>query len=141
MFLHITNSLLILFAFVAIFVTHNSSSRFRDAYVLFRTSLSSSSNDSDSSFRYNIGTFDLETWACDLRSARGADMARDDYAQQCSIEVAGRALMVPLAAVAWCIAGIAVWGLVGGGRRGPDGERVKSRDVGLDMERLDEGAW
>jgi hypothetical protein len=127
MFLHITNSLLILFAFVAIFVTHNSSSRFRDAYVLFRTSLSSSSNDSDSS--------------CDLRSARGADMVRDDYAQQCSIEVAGRALMVPLAAVAWCIAGIAVWGLVGGGRRGPDGERVKSRDVGLDMERLDEGAW
>ena len=148
MFLHITNSLLILFAFVAISVTHTSSSHFRDAYVLFRTSLSSSfpsssflsSNDTDSSFRYNIGTFDLETWACDLRSARGADMVREDYARQCKIEVAGRALMVPLAVVAWCVTGSAVWGLVGGGRRGPDGERVKSGDVGLDMERLEEGA-
>jgi hypothetical protein len=91
---------------------------------------------SDKVFRYNIGTFDLETWSCELKDVRGVGMVRDDYAQQCAIEVAGRAIMIPFVLLAWLVAGIAVWGLVGGGRRGPDGERVKTEDIGLEMGKM-----
>jgi hypothetical protein len=90
----------------------------------------------DNFFRYSIGTFDLETWACELKDVRGAIMVKDDYSKQCEIELAGRATMIPFVLVAWLVAGISIWGLVGGGRRGPDGERVKTQDVGLEMGKM-----
>jgi hypothetical protein len=73
MFVHLMNSILVLFALVSIYVTHKSSSRFRDGYVNFRTSFmnDTSPNDpTDNFFRYNIGTFDLETWSCELKDVR-----------------------------------------------------------------------
>lgn len=138
MFLHITNGVLVLFALVSIYVTRKSTSHFRDGYVNFRASRMNDNNSAmdDNFFRYNIGTFDLETWACELKDVRGAIMVKDDYSKQCDIELAGRATMIPFVLVAWLVAGISIWGLVGGGRRGPDGERVKTQDVGLEMGKL-----
>ncbi|KAF2833453.1 hypothetical protein CC86DRAFT_278073 [Ophiobolus disseminans] len=138
MFLHLTNGILILFALVSISVTRKSTSHFRDGYANFRASRMNDSNStaSDNFFRYNIGTFDLETWACELKDVRGARMVQGDYKMQCITEVAGRAIMIPFMVLAWLVAGIAIWGLVGGGRRGPDGERVKTEDVGLEMGKM-----
>jgi len=138
MFLHITNAILILFALVSIYVTRKSTSHFIDGYVNFRASRMNGNNltSSDSFFQYNIGTFDLEAWSCELKAARGVGMVRDDYTKQCAIEVSGRAIMIPLVTFAWLVTGIAVWSLVGGGRRGPDGERVKTEDVGLEMGKM-----
>ena len=45
---------------------------------------------------YDRGTFDLETWSCELASKPGAEAAREDYASQCQIEESGRWMMVPL---------------------------------------------
>jgi hypothetical protein len=63
-------------------------------------------------------------------------MVQSDYGKQCSIEVAGRAIMIPFLIMAWTVAGVGIWGLVGGGRRGPDGERVKTEDVGFEMGKI-----
>lgn len=149
MFLHIMSAILVLFALVSIYVTHRSTSHFRDGYVNFRASQFDSNNSTSSRttasldnnsdpefFRYNIGTFDLETWACELKDVRGAAMVQSDYARQCYIELAGRAVMIPFVVLAWIVAGTGIWGLVGGGRRGPDGERVKTEDVGLEMGKM-----
>jgi hypothetical protein len=139
MFVHIMNSILVLFALVSIYVTHRSTSHFRDGYVNFRASRMNDGNSTDETtdfFRYNIGTFDLETWSCELMNVRGAAMVHADYAKQCYIEVAGRAIMIPFVIIAWAVAGIGIWGLVGGGRRGPDGERVKTEDLGLEMGKM-----
>lgn len=139
MFLHVTNSILVLFALVSITVTHKSSSHFRDGYVNFNAYRMNETNpDSqvENFFRYSIGTFDLENWACDLKDVRGVGMVAEDYAAQCNIEVAGRAIVVPFVAIAWLLAGISIWALVAGGRRGPDGERVKTEDVGLEMGKV-----
>lgn len=138
MFIHVLNSLLCLFALVAIYATNKQTSHFFDGYVNFRA-VGASDDPSDNSedfFRYNIGTFDLETWSCELKDAPGATMARDDYGRQCAIETAGRAIMIPFVILAWSVAFIGLWGLVVGGRRGPDGERVKTVDVGLEMGKM-----
>lgn len=135
MFLHITNSILILFALVSIYVTHKSTSHFRDGYVNFRASRMND-NSTENFFRYNIGTFDLETWACELKEVRGAATVKDDYGMQCGVEVAGRAIMIPFVIIAWLVAGLGIWGLVGGGRRDADGERIKTEDVGLEMDKM-----
>ncbi|KAF2027835.1 hypothetical protein EK21DRAFT_71163 [Setomelanomma holmii] len=138
MFLHITNGVVVLFALVSIYVTRKSTSHFRDDYVNFRASRTNDNNSTtnDNVFRYNIGTFDLETWSCELKDVRGATMVKDDYSKQCDIEVAGRAIMIPFVMAAFLVGGISIWGLVGGGRRGPDGERVKTEEVGLEMEKM-----
>jgi hypothetical protein len=141
MFLHITNAIVVLFALVSIYFTHKNTSHFHDNYVNFRASrmndTSSTPTQQDPSFfRYNIGTFDLETWACELKDVRGAAMVKDDYAKQCGIEIAGRAFMIPFLIVAWSVAGVGIWGLVGGGRRGPDGERIKTEEVGVEMGKI-----
>lgn len=136
MFLHITNSILVLFALVSIYVTHKSASHFRDGYANLRASRISDNSNDNNFFRYNIGTFDLETWSCDLKDVRGAAMVQEDYGKQCNIEVAGRAIMIPFVILAWLVAGIGIWGLVGGGRRGPDGERIKTEEVGVEMGKM-----
>jgi len=141
MFLHITNAILVLFALVSIYVTHKNTSHFREGFVNFRASrmndtASPSTQQSPAFFRYNFGTFDLETWACELAGVEGAGMVREDYGMQCGIEIAGRAVMVPFVVVAWGVAAIGLWGFVGGGRRGPDGERMKTDEVGLEMGKM-----
>jgi hypothetical protein len=98
--------------------------------------MNNTSDAQDGFFRYNIGTFDLETWACELKNVRGAAMVQDDYSMQCGVEIAGRAFMIPFLIVAWIVAGVGIWGLVGGGRRGPDGERIKTEEVGLEMGKM-----
>ena len=48
MFLHFTNSIFVLFSLVSIFVTHKSSSQFREGYVMFRANRTmDSTNPSD----------------------------------------------------------------------------------------------
>ncbi|KAI4644118.1 uncharacterized protein J4E78_009702 [Alternaria triticimaculans] len=141
MFLHITNAILVLFALVSIYVTHKNTSHFREGFVNFRASrmndtASTTAQPSPSFFRYNFGTFDLETWACELAGVEGAGMVREDYGMQCGIEIAGRAVMIPFVVVAWGVAAIGLWGFVGGGRRGPDGERMKTDEVGLEMGKM-----
>jgi len=143
MFLHITNAILVLFALVSIYVTHKNTSHFREGFVNFRASrmndtasTSTSTQQSPAFFRYNFGTFDLETWACELADVEGAGMVREDYGMQCGIEIAGRAVMIPFVVVAWWVAAIGRWGFVGGGRRGPDGERMKTDEVGLEMGKM-----
>jgi hypothetical protein len=152
MFLHIINAIIVLFALVSIYATRRSTSHFRTGYAEFRaTHLNDTASNEKSFFRYNIGRFDLETWACELKDERGADErgadergadergaddVHEDYDTQCKIEVAGRAVMVPFFVVAWLVAGVGIWGLVGGGRRGPDGERMKTEDVGLEMGKM-----
>ncbi|KNG43989.1 hypothetical protein DDE82_000186 [Stemphylium lycopersici] len=134
MFLHITNAILVLFALVSIYVTHKNTSHFRSGYVAFRASrMQDTTENQEPFFRYNVGTFDLETWACELQRVKGATIVREDYGRQCGIEIAGRAIMVPFVAAAWLVAGIGTWGFIGGGRRGPDGERIKTDELGLEM--------
>ena len=137
MFLHITNAIVVLFALVSIYFTHRKTSHFRERYVNSRASRMNDTVDTQENFfRYNIGTFDLETWACELKDVRGAAMVKDDYSRQCGIEIAGRAFMIPFLIVAWSVAAVGIWGLVGGGRRGPDGERIKTEEVGLEMGKM-----
>jgi hypothetical protein len=134
MFLHITNAILVLFTVVSIYVTHKNSSHFRDGYVNFRTSrMNDTTNFQDNFFRYNIGTFDLEMWACELEDVTGAAVVRNESGRQCRVETAGSAVMIPFIIIAWLVAGVGIWGFVGGGWRGPDGERIKTEEVGLDM--------
>jgi len=137
MFLHITNAILVLFALVSMYITHKNSSHFRSGYVAFRAShMHNTTEDQESFFRYNVGTFDVETWACELQGVEGAVMVQEDYGRQCGIELAGRAIMVPFVAAAWLVAGIGTWGFIGGGRRGPDGERMKTDELGLEMSKM-----
>ncbi|KAL6706128.1 hypothetical protein ACN47E_006044 [Coniothyrium glycines] len=136
MLLHITNALVILFALVSIYVAHKSASHFRDGYVNFRASVMNDISPEQTYFRYSVGRFDLETWACELKDVKGAAMVQDDYSKQCHIEVAGRDIMIPFMILSWLVAGVSVWGFVGGGRRSPDGERVKTQDVGLELGKM-----
>ncbi|KAL1797222.1 hypothetical protein ACET3X_003828 [Alternaria dauci] len=137
MFLHITNAIVVLFALVSIYVTHKNTSHFREGFVNFRASrMNITAATQQNFFRYNFGTFDLETWACELQHVRGAAMVREDYSKQCGVEIAGRAVMVPFMVITWAVAAIGLWGFVGGGRRGPDGERMKTEEVGLEMGKM-----
>jgi succinate dehydrogenase hydrophobic anchor subunit len=137
MFFHISNAILVLFALVSIYVTHKNTSHFREGFVNFRASrMNNTASTQENFFRYNFGTFDLETWACELQDVRGAVMVRDDYGKQCGVEIAGRAIMIPFMITAWAVAAVSLWGFVGGGRRGPDGERMKTDEVGLEMGKM-----
>jgi hypothetical protein len=141
MLLHLMNSIIVLFALISILITHKSSSQFRDGYVNFSATKngqkpSPKPSSTPKFFRYSLGTFDLETWSCELKDVRGTGMARDDYNNQCAIEVAGRATMIAFMVLAWLVAAIGIWSLFKGGRRGPDGERIKTEDVGLEMGKM-----
>ncbi|ORY12203.1 hypothetical protein BCR34DRAFT_483019 [Clohesyomyces aquaticus] len=113
MFLHLVNTLTILFSLISIYVTHKSTSHFHAGYVTRKANISP--NDSNS-VRYNAGTFDLETWSCELQTEPGAEMVWEDYGRQCRIEMAGRAIMIPFLITGVLVAGFAVSALVGGKR-------------------------
>lgn len=137
MFLHITNSILVLFTLLSIYVTHKNTSHFRDGYVNFRASHMNEFDLAENSISYDIGRFDLEIWACELKDVRGASIVKDDYSAQCYIGIVGRVFMIPLVITASVLAGIGIWGLVGGGRRGPDGVRMKTEDIGLELGKME----
>ncbi|KAF2872779.1 hypothetical protein BDV95DRAFT_477763, partial [Massariosphaeria phaeospora] len=128
MFLHFTNSILVLFSLVSISVTHRSSSHFRAGYVNFRADRPSA----DDGMRYNIGTFDLETWSCELKMADGARMVAEDYGRQCHLELAGRFVMIPFAVLGFALAGLGISQMIVG-KRTPEGERLKTEDEGVEM--------
>lgn len=135
MFLHLSNAIFVLFALVSIYMTHKNSSDWDGEYVS-QLAVPTTVMKQDPVFRYDMGTFDLETWACELKDVPGAAMVQTDYAKQCSVEVAGRAVMVPLVISAWLVAGASIWGFVSGGRKGLSSEQMDTEDVGFEMGKL-----
>jgi hypothetical protein len=131
MFLHFSNSIIILLALISLYVTHKSSSHFSLRYITDKADRPSS----DDGMRYDRGTFDLETWSCELQNVAGASMVREDYKRQCGVEMAGRALMVVFLVMGWGLAGVSIWGMVGGWRDG-EGERIKTDVVEVEMGRM-----
>lgn len=131
MFLHFINSILVLFALVSTYVTHKSSSHFNERYINYKADRASS----DDGMRYNIGTFDLETWSCELKIVPGAFMVSEDYRKQCAIEMAGRDMMIPFLIVAWVLCGLSIWQMIGC-RRDANGERIKTEQVEVEMGKM-----
>ncbi|KAF9738567.1 hypothetical protein PMIN02_005887 [Paraphaeosphaeria minitans] len=130
MFLHFGNTILILFALISTLVAHKSSSHVNVRYVTNKADRSSAAE----GLRYNIGTFDLETWSCEWMSIPGAEMVWMDYGAQCSIEVAGRSLMCLFLVVTTALAGLSIRGMIG--RRDASGERIKTEQVELEMGKM-----
>ncbi|KAK7190946.1 hypothetical protein DPSP01_009155 [Paraphaeosphaeria sporulosa] len=130
MFLHFGNTILILFALISTLVAHKSSSHVNVRYVTSKADRPSAAD----GLRYNIGTFDLETWSCEWKSIPGAEMVWMDYGAQCSVEVAGRSIMCLFLVVTTALAGLSIWGMIG--RRDASGERIKTEQVELEMGKM-----
>lgn len=133
MLFHVVNALVVLFTLVSLYVTHANTAHFHDDYI---NVLASQRNATQTYVRYNLGTFDVETWTCELQRAQGASMVSDDYGKQCGDEIAGRAVMIPFMLLAWLIAGVSIWGFAKGGRRGSDGEAIRTQEVNLEMGKM-----
>lgn len=138
MFLHFALSILVLFSLVSLYITHRMSSHFRPGYVVrVAASLDNTSNPNnynpEGGMVYNRGTFDLETWSCELKTAQGATMVWEDYSNQCNMEVAGRIIMIPFVIIAFLLAALAIAQMIGCKRDPETGARMKSEDVGLEM--------
>ena len=131
MFLHFANSIVILLALVSIHVTHKSSSHFSERYINRKADRPSSID----GMQYSIGTFDLETWSCELKSVPGASMVSEDYGKQCSIEMAGRGLMIPFLIVGWILCGLSIKQMIEC-RRDANGERIKTEQLELEMNKM-----
>lgn len=138
MFLHFCNSVLVLFSLVSIFITHKSTSHFHERYVTQQAGRFNDPNnpfnndDDDDGIIYNRGTFDLETWSCELRAVQGARSVWSEYDKQCSLEVAGRILVIPFVITTFLIAGACIAQMMRC-RRDPYGERMKTEEVSLEM--------
>ncbi|KAF1926152.1 uncharacterized protein M421DRAFT_40695, partial [Didymella exigua CBS 183.55] len=130
MILHIINAVLVLCALIAISVAHKKSSTFQ--YQLIPKDPNVASPSGYRYFRYDSGTFDLETWTCELKDARGVGDARKDYSAQCHIEVAGRMIMTPFFLAAVTITMLSVWALIVGGKEMPYNEQIYTKDVDLE---------
>ncbi|UPX16914.1 uncharacterized protein EKO05_0007295 [Ascochyta rabiei] len=133
MVVHIINAILVLTALVAILVSHKASSLFN--YELIPNSPNAVSPSGYKYYRYDAGTFDLETWTCELESPDSIGEARKDYKAQCDIEVAGRTILVPFFLVAVAIAGVSICALVVGGRQESQSEHLWTKDVDLEMNK------
>lgn len=130
MFLHFANNILILFALISTLVARKSSSHVNLRYVTNKADRPSAAD----GLRYNIGTFDLETWSCEWKSIPGANMVWNDYGAQCHIEVAGRNMMCLFLVLGMALAGFSIWGMHG--RRDASGERIKTEQVELEMGKM-----
>ncbi|KAF1358795.1 hypothetical protein EJ07DRAFT_123296 [Lizonia empirigonia] len=135
--LHIVNVILVLTTLIAMFVSHKASSAFKEELILRAPNAVSPSG--FKYFRYDAGTFDLETWACALKDLRAAGDARMDYKAQCDIEVAGRTIMVPFFLVALAVAGVSAWALIVGGKQRPRSEFLWAKDNDLEQNKGDDG--
>jgi hypothetical protein len=153
MFLHFSNSVLVLFSLVSIFITHKSTSHFRQGYIMRQadrsqpenstipvispnaTSFTNPNRHDDNAIRYNLGTFDLETWSCELKDVPGAAAVWSEYERQCGIEMVGRVLVIPLVAISFLIAGACIRQMMRY-RRDANGERIKTEDVSVEIGKL-----
>ncbi|KAF9693454.1 hypothetical protein EKO04_008409 [Ascochyta lentis] len=135
MILHITNTILAVTALIAIFVSHKASSAFD--YKLIPRTPNAVSPSGYKYYRYDAGTFDLETWACELENPESVGEARKDYQAQCNIEVAGRMILVPFFLVALTVAGVSVCTYIIGGKQGPRGEHLWTKAADLEMNKGD----
>ncbi|RMZ66080.1 hypothetical protein GMOD_00005147 [Pyrenophora seminiperda CCB06] len=133
MFFHLVNAFVVLIALVLIEFTHAKTAHFRADYI---NDLASQRNATQTYVRYNRGTFDLETWTCELYRTQGVGMVQDDYGKQCADEIAGRGVMIPFMLLAWLIAGVGIWGFIKGGQRAPDVEAVKTQEDGFEMDKM-----
>lgn len=133
MVLHIINAILVMTALIAMFVSHKASSSFE--YELIPGTPNAVSPSGYRYYRYDSGTFDLETWTCELEYVKGVGEARKDYKAQCEIEVAGRTIMVPFFLVALAVAGLSVWALIVGGEQGRCSEHIHTKDIDLEMSK------
>ncbi|KAJ4323946.1 hypothetical protein N0V94_001590 [Neodidymelliopsis sp. IMI 364377] len=127
MILHIVNLVLVLTALIAVFDSHKASSSFKSENIPRTPNAVSPSG--YKYFLYDSGTFDLETWTCQLQSARGVGEAREDYRKQCDIEVAGRTMMVPFFVFAFIVAGTSIWSFVIGGKQSSRNEHLWTKDA------------
>lgn len=131
MILHLVNVILVLTALIAMFTSHKNSSKFESNLIPETPNAVSPSG--FRYYRYDSGTFDLETWTCELENMKGVGEARKDYKAQCEIEVAGRTIMAPFFLVALAVAALSVWMLVIGGKRTPGGEHIYTKDADIEM--------
>ena len=131
MILHSINAILVLTALITMSVSHKASSSFK--YNLIPKEPNAVSTSGYRYYRYDSGTFDLETWTCELKNTKRVGEARKDYQAQCEIEVAGRMIMVPFFLVTLAAIGLSVWALVVGGKQGPRSEHLYTKDADLEM--------
>ncbi|KAJ4344958.1 hypothetical protein N0V95_006071 [Ascochyta clinopodiicola] len=131
--LHIINAILVLTALIAIFVSHKASSLFD--YKLIPESPNAVSPSGYKYYRYDAGTFDIETWTCELEKPDIVGEARKDYKAQCGIEVAGRTILVPFFLVAVAVAAVSICALVGGGKQESRSGHLWTKDVDLEMNK------
>lgn len=135
MIIHTINATLVLTALIAMSASHKASSLFQ--YELIPKAANAVSPSGFKYYRYDDGTFDLETWTCTLENAGSVGEARKDYAAQCGIEVAGRTIMVPFFLVALAVACLSVWALSVGGNQEARGAQLWTKDVDLEMNKGD----
>ncbi|KAJ4994180.1 hypothetical protein SVAN01_00009 [Stagonosporopsis vannaccii] len=129
--IHTINTIMVLIALIAMSVSHKASSTFQAELIPREPNAVSPSG--YRYFRYDAGTFDLETWTCELMHPDSVGEARKDYQAQCNIEVAGRMMMAPFFLAALAVTGLSVWTLVAGGEQGPSKEYIYAKDADLEM--------
>jgi hypothetical protein len=117
------------------FVSHKASSSFKSENIPGTPNAVSPSG--YKYFLYDSGTFDLETWTCQLENARGVGEAREDYGKQCGIEVAGRTIMAPFFVVAFIVAGTAIWSFIIGGKQSSHDGHLWTKDADLEFGKGD----
>ncbi|KAH6639819.1 hypothetical protein C7974DRAFT_139343 [Boeremia exigua] len=131
MILHIFNVVLVLTALIAMFVSHKVSSTFD--YTLIPKEPNAVTSSGFRYYSYDVGTFDLEHWTCELMKPKAVGDARNDYKAQCEIEVAGRTILVPFFLAALAVAGLSIWALIAGEQQAPRGEHIFTKDIDLEM--------
>lgn len=124
--------MLILTDLTLLYTTRKSSAYVRVDYINDAASfLSNNTNWGAHDYvRYDIGTFDLETWACQLKDVAGASDVKEDYGNQCAVERAARVIMVPFLLVAWVVVLVGVWRLVEKRGARADGMRTGDEESG-----------
>jgi hypothetical protein len=135
MTLHIVNACMLLIAMISIFFTNATSSRFRIEDIPEQPNAVSPTG--FRYYRYDAGTFDLETWSCELKDAPPIGMAREDYSKQCMIETAGKTIMIPFFIVGLAVAGVSIWGFISMGKTTTGDEQLWTKDMELEMGKVD----
>ena len=128
--------MLVLSALIALFVSHKASSTFQPESIPNEPNAVSPSG--YKYYRYDPGTFDLETWTCQLTTPKAVGEARKDYQAQCNIEVAGRTILVPFFLVALAMSGLSIWSLILGTKHGARNDRLYTKDADLESSRESE---
>ena len=126
---------MLLIAMISIFLTNSTSSRFRLEDIPEQPNAVSPTG--FRYYRYDVGTFDLETWSCELKDAPPIGMAREDYSKQCMIEIAGKTIMVPFFIMGLAVAGVSIWGFVSMGKTPGGDEQLWTKDMELEMGNTD----